>query len=161
MIVATWILLLVLLTYFFDKIIEQQINPNQVLTTHYLDGDVREVRLQRNRHGHYVTSGRINGREVVFMLDTGATGVAVPARVARKIGLEKGAAIEMITANGRATGYMSNLERIGIDGIELENIGAVINPNDDSEIILLGMTFLKEIEFTQRGNTLILRQYDQ
>ena len=158
MIVATWILLLVLLTYFFDKIIDQKINPNQVLSTRYLEGDVREVTLQRNRDGHYVTNGQINGSEVVFMLDTGATGVAIPAHIARDVGLEKGPAVEMHTANGRATGYMSNLNRIGIDGIELENVRAVINPNDDSDVVLLGMTFLKEIEFTQRGNELILRQ---
>lgn len=159
MIVATWILLLALLTYFFGKIIDQQFNPNQTLSTRYLEGDVREVTLQRNRHGHYVTSGQINGREVVFMLDTGATGVAVPARIARDIGLQRGQAIEMLTANGRARGYISSLDRVGIDGIELENVRAVINPNDDSDVILLGMTFLKEIEFTQRGDELILRQY--
>lgn len=159
MIVATWILLLVLLTYFFDRIIDQQLNPNQALTTRYMDGDVREVTLLRNRHGHYVTNGQINGKQVVFMLDTGATGVAVPAKIASRLGLKKGPVVDMHTANGLATGYMSSLESIGIDGIELENIGAVINPNDNSDTILLGMTFLKEIEFTQRGKELILRQY--
>ena len=159
MIVATWVLLLVLLTYFFDKIIEQQFNPNQTLATRYLDGDIREVSLQRNRHGHYVTSGHINGGEVVFMLDTGATGVAVPEHIAGELGLQKGAPIELYTANGRAIGYLSSLDRVGIDAIELENVRAVINPNDDSDVILLGMTFLKEIEFTQRGDELILRQY--
>lgn len=159
MIVATWVLLLGLLTYFFDKVIEQQFNPNQALTTRYLDGDVREVSLLRNRHGHYVTSGQINGKEVVFMLDTGATGVAIPAHMASDLGLDQGAPINIHTANGRATGYLSRLERVGIDGIELENVRAVINPNDSSDVVLLGMTFLKEIEFTQRGDELILRQY--
>lgn len=158
MIAMMWVLLLILLVYFFGEVIERKLNPNQALTTRYIGENIREVTLQRNNLGHYITNGQINGSEVVFMLDTGATGVAVPAHIAREVGLKKGRAIEIHTANGRATGYMSNLDRIGIDGIQMENVRAVINPNDSSDMILLGMTFLKEIEFTQRGDELILRQ---
>ncbi len=158
MIAMMWVLLLILLVYFFGEAIERKLNPNQALTTRYIGENIREVTLQRNNQGHYITNGQINGSEVVFMLDTGATGVAVPAHIAREVGLKKGPAIEIHTANGRATGYISNLDRIGIDGIQMENIRAVINPNDNSDMILLGMTFLKEIEFTQRGDELILRQ---
>jgi aspartyl protease family protein len=53
------------------------------------------------------------------------------------------------------------LDRVAVDGIELENVRAIINPNDDTDVILLGMSFLKKIEFTQRGDVLILRQYPQ
>lgn len=159
MIVVMWVILLIILIYFFGKIVDQQLNPNQTLSTRYVEDNAREIVLQRNRYGHYVTSGQINGHEVVFMLDTGATGVAVPEHIASKIGLKRGRSIEMHTANGRVTGYVSQLDRIGIDEIELEKVRAVINPGDDSDMILLGMTFLKKIEFTQRGDTLILRQY--
>lgn len=159
MIVAMWIMLLLILAYFFEKVIEQQFNPNQVLSTRYAEDGVREIVLQRNHYGHYVTSGFINGEEVVFMLDTGATGVAIPEHIADKLGLKRGQAIDMYTASGRATGYISMLDSIGIDEIELKNIRAVINPADSQDMILLGMSFLKHIEFTQRGDTLILRQY--
>jgi len=48
----------------------------------HLRGDVREVVLKRNRYGHYVANGSINGSQVEFLLDTGATAVAVPAATA-------------------------------------------------------------------------------
>lgn len=159
MVVVMWILLLIFLIIFFEDVIDQQTNPNQSLNTQYTEAGVREVELQRNRYGHYVTDGSINGQHVVFMLDTGATGVAVPQHIANDLQLKRGQAIQVQTANGVATGYNSILERVAVDGIELENVRAIINPNDDSDVILLGMSFLKKIEFTQRGDILILRQY--
>lgn len=161
MVAAMWILLLVFLISFFEDVIDQQINPNQNLNTNYTDAGVREVELQRNRYGHYVTDGSINGQPVVFMLDTGATGVAVPEHIADKLQLKRGRAIQVQTANGIATGYDSVLDRVAVDGIELEKVRAIINPNDETDVILLGMSFLKKIEFTQRGDVLILRQYPQ
>jgi aspartyl protease family protein len=158
MIVMMWILFLILLVYFFEDVIDRKFNPNQNVTTHYVGEDIREVTLQRNRQGHYVTNGQINGQQVVFMLDTGATGVAIPEHLAGMLKLKRGTRIELHTANGRATGYMTTIDAIGVGDIELENIRAVINPNDKTDMILLGMSFLKQIEFTQRGDELILRQ---
>lgn len=161
MVVLMWLLLLIFLISFFEDIIDRQINPNQNLSTKYSEDGVREVELQRNRYGHYVTAGSINGQPVVFMLDTGATGVAVPLHIANQLQLERGAPMQVQTANGLATGYSASLDRVAVDGIELENVRAIINPNDDTDVILLGMSFLKKIEFTQRGDVLTLRQYPQ
>ncbi|MDH5387380.1 MAG: TIGR02281 family clan AA aspartic protease [Gammaproteobacteria bacterium] len=159
MVVLMWILLLIFLIIFFEDVIDQQTNPNQSLNTKYTEVGVREVELQRNRSGHYVTDGIINGQPVVFMLDTGATGVAVPQHIASDLQLKRGVALKLQTANGVATGYAATLDQVAVDGIKLENVRAIINPNDDSDVILLGMSFLKKIEFTQRGDILILRQY--
>ncbi len=158
MITLMWILFLGLLFYFFEDVIDRKLNPNQNVSTLYISDNIREVTLQRNNQGHYVTDGQINGQQVVFMLDTGATGVAVPEHLAARLGLKRGMRIELQTANGRATGYMTNIKNIGVGEIKLGDISAVINPNDDTDIILLGMSFLKQIEFTQRGDVLILRQ---
>jgi len=160
MIVAMWVLLLVMLAYFFDGLLDKQNNPNQALTTRYIN-DIREVELQRNRYGHYVTNGRINGQAVVFILDTGATGVAVPEHIAQKLKLERGQRIRIHTANGVASAYTARLKRVSIGEIELEEVSALVNPNDKADEVLLGMSFLKHIEFTQRGDKLILRQYLQ
>lgn len=161
MITVMWLVFFVFVFIFFEDVIDQQLNPNQNLNTRYTEAGVREVTLLRNRYGHYVSNGSINGHAVVFMLDTGATGVAVPQHIANKLQLKRGRAIQLQTANGVATGYVSMLERIAIDDIELENVRAIINPNDDSDVILLGMSFLKQIEFSQRSDSLILRQYPQ
>ena len=77
MFVMGWLIFMVLIGLWFNDVLEDQRNPNQTLSTSFIDG-AREVILQRNRFGHYVTSGTINGRDVTFMLDTGATTIAIP-----------------------------------------------------------------------------------
>ncbi len=158
MITLMWILFLGLLFYFFEDVIDRKLNPNQNVSTLYISDNIREVTLQRNNQGHYVTDGQINGQQVVFMLDTGATGVAVPEHLASSLYLKKGQPVRLQTANGFATGYTTSIDNIGVGGIKLENVRAVINSGDSSDVILLGMSFLKQIEFTQRGDELILRQ---
>jgi aspartyl protease family protein len=153
-----WIVLLALGVAWFGDFLDGQRNPNQALETHIGDGGIREVVLQRNKFGHYVTSGGINGEPVTFMLDTGATGVAIPGAVAARLGLERGRAFPTRTANGIATSYAVSLERVNVGGIELRDVQAGITPGLTTDEVLLGMSFLKHIEFTQRGDTLILRQ---
>ena len=70
MVIAAWVILLLLLTVFFNDRLDKQNNPNRQLSTVTTGGNP-EVRLQRNRHGHYVASGSINGQAVEFMLDHG------------------------------------------------------------------------------------------
>ena len=159
MVVAMWVIVLGLLTMFFQSREEKQYNPNQAVSTDFLLEGVRELVLERNRWGHYVANGEINGQEVTFMLDTGATDVSIPLSVADKLGLEKGRALIYQTANGPAKVYASILDQVSLGAISLNNIRASINPNMHQQEVLLGMSFLKHLEFTQRGNTLSLRQY--
>jgi|TARA_R110002072_G_scaffold8842_5_gene43963 aspartyl protease family protein len=156
--VLAWIVLLALGIFFFSDFLEKQHNPNQSLQTRYSDEGIREVVLQRNKSGHYVTAGEINGKPVTFMLDTGATGVAIPESQAANLGLRRGAAFPTQTANGMSTSYAATLDRVSVGGIELYDIPAGITPGLKTREILLGMSFLKHIEFTQRGDTLTLRQ---
>jgi len=156
-----WVVLLGLGVYFFSDLLGKQYNPNQSVQTRYAEDGVREVVLQRNKFGHYVTSGQINGKPVTFMLDTGATGVAIPSSVASQLGLRRGSAFPTQTANGMSTSYAAILDTVSVGAIELYDVSAGIAPGLQTKEILLGMSFLKHIEFTQRGNTLILRQYPQ
>ena len=159
MITAMWIILLALMAFMFNYILDQQHNPNQNIHTYSGTDGSNELVLQRNRFGHYVANGEINGQDVVFMLDTGATDVSIPEDIARQIGLERGRPMVYQTANGRITVYATSLDEIALGGIKLVNIRATINPHYTSNDILLGMSFLKHLEFTQRGDTLTLRQY--
>jgi aspartyl protease family protein len=153
-----WLVLLALGVFFFSDLLDKQYNPNQSLQTGYSEGGLPEVVLQRNKFGHYVTSGMINGKPVTFMLDTGATGVAIPDSLASYLGLRRGAAFPTQTANGMSISYAANLDTVSVGAIELQDVSAAITPGLQTEEILLGMSFLKHIEFTQRGDTLILRQ---
>ncbi|MDH5785746.1 MAG: TIGR02281 family clan AA aspartic protease [Chromatiales bacterium] len=159
MMIAAWAIGLGLLSLLFGGVLDDRRNPNQQIeTSQGMDG-VREIRLQRNRYGHYHASGTINGEPVEFMLDTGASDVSIPDRVARRVGLERGAQQHYSTANGTIIAYTTMLERVGLGGLELRHIRGSINPHMEGETILLGMSVLKQLEFTQRGDTLIIRQY--
>jgi len=153
-----WVVLLALGAAWFGDFLDKQNNPNQSLETRISADGVREVVLKRNKYGHYVTSGRINGQPVTFMVDTGATGVAIPGSTAARLGLRPGAAVSTQTANGIATSYAVTLARVSVGGIELHDVQAGISPGLRTGEVLLGMSFLKHIEFTQRGDTLVLRQ---
>lgn len=159
MVVGMWLLIFGLLTLFFQNWLDKERNPNQRVDSAVTDAGVREVTLQRNRYGHYNVSGRINGHPVEFMLDTGATLIAVPLGVAQKLGLQRLYETQFQTANGLATGYGTKLDEVRIGDIALSNLRATITPNMDGDIVLLGMSFLKRIEFTQHGDSLTLRQY--
>jgi len=161
MVVAMWVIVLWLLSMFFEKWLERDHNMNQQVESVVGADGVREVALLRNRSGHYVSSGFINDEPVVFMLDTGASDISIPYRVADKIGLKRGTQKMYQTANGPALNYSTQLAKVGIGDIELRNVRASINPNVEGTDILLGMTFLKHLEFAQRGDTLTLRQYPQ
>ena len=158
MLIAMWVLIFIMLALFFSKVLDRQNNPNQSVVSKRISDAQIEVILQRNRFGHYVTDGMINGEQVEFMLDTGATGVVVPASLADKLGIKKGQKIRVHTANGTIDAYAVKLHRVSIGDISLSDVKAMINPKERSDVILLGMSFLKHIEFTQRGDTLILRQ---
>ncbi len=153
-----WGFLLFILYLFFADRIEQQFNPNQNPQSRS-ESEYREVILKQNRGGHYVVSGTINNYPVVFMLDTGATGVSIPESVANQIGLQKGAQYSTYTANGIGTGFQTTVKTLAFGSIEVGPMRAGINPNMAGNEVLLGMSVLKDLEFTQKQDTLILRQY--
>lgn len=158
MLIIFWLLVLGALTYFFGTWEEHQYNPNQNLNSDTQQG-VRQVVLERNRYHHYVASGLINGTAVTFMLDTGATAVVIPANLANKLQLKAGRPHIANTANGQVEVRATRIDTLELGAIKLHNINASINPGMDGEEILLGMSALKQIEFSQKGKVLTLRQY--
>jgi aspartyl protease family protein len=159
MTIAAWIFVLAIATLYFDRFLDERRNPNQ--DVEYSEGDAgREVILQRNRQGHYLSNGEINGVKVSFLLDTGATDVSIPTAIADALQLKRGMQVEANTANGTIPVYLTTLDRIQIGNIILYDVRASINDYMQEDEILLGMSFLKHLEFTQRGDQLILRQFN-
>lgn len=154
--VAAWILAIVLLTLLFQDVLHDQHNPNATVETVVTPGGGTSVVLQRNRSGHYVASGLVNGEPVVFLVDTGATNVALPAALAQRLGIQRGAQVVSRTANGTTSGWATKLDRVAIGGLTQRDVHAVILPNLPGEEALLGMSFLKRLNMVQKGNTLIL-----
>ena len=153
-----WLGVIALSAIGFNTWLDYQANPNQSPEVVIGEDGAREVRLERNRSGHYVTSGSINGEPVVFMLDTGASDVSIPLSVAERIGLERGVPRAARTANGTIRVYDTRLDRVSIGGLSLTGVRGSINPHFEGEAILLGMSFLGELEFTQSQGVLTLRR---
>ncbi|GAA4900387.1 TIGR02281 family clan AA aspartic protease [Ferrimonas pelagia] len=158
MFMLAWIALASLLYLYFDRQLSQRHNPNQQVQGQINQGIV-EIQLQRNRQGHYVTSALINGQEVVMLVDTGATEISIPARVADRLGLARGHRFPVNTANGSIDVYQTRIDTLSIGVLTLYDLSANINPGLDSNTILLGMNALKDLELIQRGDTLTLRTY--
>jgi aspartyl protease family protein len=95
---------------------------------------------------------------VVFLLDTGATQVSIPAHIAEELQLTGSRESLVNTANGTTTVYQTKLQQLSIGNIYLYDVSAHINPSMQSNQILLGMSALKRVEFSQVGKQLILRE---
>ena len=153
-----WILGIALLTTLFSGHEERRINPNQNPQSQMSNG-VAEVVLKQNRQGHYVANGVINGQQVTFLLDTGATDVAIPGRIAERLALKEGRSIQMNTANGTIRVFESWVDQLEIGELKIRDVDANINPHMDEDFILLGMSALKDLELIQKNNQLTIRQY--
>jgi aspartyl protease family protein len=151
MIAAGWLLLAGLIWWGMDG----YLNPNAGLSR--MTDDRGEITLKRGPDGHFRAPGEINGAPVDFLVDTGATVVALPEEVARQLGLERGPAHSVHTANGRAVAYSTRLHQLDLGGARAENVAASIVPGMTGDEALLGMSFLSRFDIAMTGDTLTLR----
>ena len=157
MLIMAWAAALFLATRFFADWEARQENPNTVVRSQQHEGYI-EVKLVGNGQGHFVATGQINGQPVDFMLDTGATDVSIPADLAKRLKLEEGFGVTLSTANGLSQGYRTRIDRLQVGDIVLRDVRALVAPGLDGNQVLLGMSALNKLEFTQRGGTMLLRQ---
>jgi aspartyl protease family protein len=127
----------------------------------YIQPEFSEVVIAKNAQRRYYTAGSINGLPVSFVVDTGATDIAMNRRQATKLGIdyrlvgEKGQAV---TASGVTRSYFIQLERVKIGDIELKHVDAMVIDGDFPVTTLLGMSFLERVEMTEKNGVLRLRK---
>jgi len=144
-----------ILTWFFSGQLEQRSNPNRTVSSEQV-GQAVQVTLRSDRQGHFVATGGINGDEVTFLVDTGATLVSVPEALADRMGLVRESVIGLQTAAGPVQGYLTRLDEVRLGDIVKYDVRAAINPGRH-DTVLLGMSFLRELELTQRQGELTLK----
>lgn len=107
--------------------------------------------------GHFVAEGQVNGGAVRFLVDTGATAIALPASEAKRLGIDylKGQRGVTQTAAGPTTMYVVRLDTVRVGGIVLNAIDAIII-EQGLTVALLGMTFLNRVEMKREGQTMTL-----
>ncbi len=153
MLVIGWLIIIGIVFWVFHDWSERQINPNRALVA----APSAEIVLQRNRAGQYLADGEVNDRAVTFLLDTGATQVALSTGLARELGLKLGPPVTLSTAAGPVRGYSVRLRSVRLGGIEMRDVGALVSDGLEPGLVLLGMNFLKRLEMTQRGDQLIIK----
>lgn len=122
-------------------------------------GSGSEIRLSSDANGHFQANGQINGRGVSFLVDTGATLIAIGRSEADRIGLryQDGARVTVRTANGDAVGHRIALGSVRVGDVEVFNVDAVVQPAD-LPYILLGNSFLTRFQMRRDNDTLTLQR---
>ena len=122
-------------------------------------GTGRKVVLMSDSRGHFVNQGLINGKVMQFMVDTGATTVAIGRPDADRMGLDykKGQAVQMNTANGVAQGWRMRLDSVRIGEVEVKSVDAIVTPQA-MPYVLLGNSFLGEFQMTRTNDQMVLEK---
>lgn len=110
------------------------------------------------RNNQFKTSGSINGRSVGFLVDTGATVVAMNKNHAASLGLnyEKGSVAKVETAGGVISAYQVFVDSITVGGIKAVNVEVAVLEGDHPSDILLGMSFLQHVEIQKSEGLMTL-----
>lgn len=127
----------------------------------YKPPQVSEVSVLPDSLGMYFVAGRINERKVMFLVDTGATTIALSSRMAIRLGLnfiDKGRATKVATASGVANAWELTLRKVQVGSITLGNVQAVVLEGDFPREILLGNSFLQQVEMVREGRLMKLRK---
>ena len=106
--------------------------------------------------GHFLVDGRINGGAVRFMVDTGATMIAMGQADATRLGIDwsRGERGLVGTANGTVVAYRVNLRSVRVGDVEVNNVDAVVSPSS-MPFVLLGNSFLSR--FSMRRDSDVMR----
>lgn len=121
-------------------------------------GTGQRVVLKADARGHFVSSGQINGRIMQYMVDTGASTIAIGRPDAERMGLkfeEQGQSVRMNTANGVAQGWRMRLDSVRVGDVELRGVDAIVTPQP-MPYVLLGNSFLREFEMSRNGDEMML-----
>ena len=124
-------------------------------------GKGNKIVLTVGSGGHFMTAGQINGRAVQFMVDTGATSIAMGAQDAERAGInyKAGQPVMMSTANGNTQGYRVKLDSVRVGDVEVFGVDAVVTPQA-MPFMLLGNSFLGRFQMLRDNEQMTLtRKY--
>jgi aspartyl protease family protein len=113
--------------------------------------------LTESSGGHFMTTGQVNGRAVQFMVDTGATFVAMSVADAERMGInyKSGQPVRMSTANGDSTGYHIKLSTVRIGDVSVYEVDAVVS-QQAMPFLLLGNSFLSHFQMKRENSMMTL-----
>jgi len=136
----------------------ERLTVSRRIQTQFTTPERREVRVARDAANQYRMQADINGLRTEVMVDTGANTVAMNSRAARRLGVEllSEQPIQLETAGGMINAWRAKIDRIDVGGIVVQNVEAVVTEGDFPATILLGMTYLKHVELSERNGVLLM-----
>jgi aspartyl protease family protein len=121
----------------------------------------RTVTLRSDRSGHFQVEARVEGRPVEFMVDTGASMIAMRESSAARLGIRPSARdyiVKTQTANGVGKAARVRLNSVEVNGITVRDVEAFVVPDESLATNLLGMSFLSRVKWTHDRGKLVLEQ---
>lgn len=130
------------------------------VNANYQEHRARAVHIVRDASGSFVVNGAINGRAVSFLVDTGANVIAMSESEARRLNIPyktvgKPAAVS--TAGGMVQAWAVNLNTVKVGEIGLSNVAAVVVQGNSPTQVLLGMSFLGQLQIQHKSNLMTLK----
>jgi len=120
-----------------------------------------EVSIYKDEHGMFTVIGSINNFPVNFLVDTGASHIAMSRNEARRLGIDfrqYGKRGYANTANGVVKTWGVILTKVQIGNVKLNNVKALVNDSDSPHLVLLGMSFLGQLDMKNDGSSLKLKK---
>lgn len=131
------------------------------VSTTFNQREKQQEKIYVNSGGMYMTYGNINGRSVQFLIDTGASAIAMNTDQARHLGVrydKYGIPVGVSTASGYADAYKVRLKSVSVGDITQTNVEALVIDGKHPGPVLLGMTFLGRLDVEHSGNAMTLTQ---
>ena len=136
-------------------------NLGNRVSASYVQTDKKKVQIYRDGNNMFKTVGSINGYPVDFLVDTGASVVAINSILAKRLGLQyklNGKQTVVATASGKELAYSISLDKVKIGEIMLRNIDAVVIEGNDPSTPLLGMSYLGRLTLDNKDQYLELQE---
>jgi len=136
----------------------QRISLSKQVGGAYKKPAIKRMSIPSSNDGHYRADGQINGYGVSFIVDTGATLISMNLSTAKRLGIdyESGERVNLTTANGVTEARMVTLDKVSIGGIVQYNIKATVSFDDALPAILLGNSFLRNLNVLIENGVLVL-----
>ena len=135
--------------------------PGGAISLSYAKPEMLEEKIFADDRGMFNSIGTINGRTVRFLVDTGATTVAMNKSQARNLGIDyrmTGEHVVISTASDHVKGYRVRLKSVSLGKIKLRNVDAMVIDGNHPGPILLGMSFLGKLKVENAGGVMKIRQ---
>lgn len=139
--------------------VERHYPLSRELSAGYAAPERKQLSIAKGQGGHYWIAGSINGQPVQFLVDTGATSVAINENQARRLGIDyrvTGRQVVVGTASGTAKAWQVHLNSVKVGAIDVMGVEAVVVEGSSPTEALLGMSFLGRVSWGEDQGVLRL-----